>query len=136
MSVQIPEKFDDFIAGSEYIWFTTVNDEGMPQPTPVWFVRDGESFIIYTIEGSKKVSNIEGNPKVALGLADEGAGTYFVVHGEATLDHSIPAAKNNTAYMAKYTEGIGYIGMTPESFSEQFSVPVRVTATHVRGEVE
>lgn len=136
MAVQIPAKFDDIIASSEYIWFTTVNEVGMPQPTPVWFVRDGDTFIIYTPPDSKKVTNINANPKVALGLANDDAGDYFVLHGEASADPAIPAANRNAAYLAKYTDSIAEIGMTPDSFIERFSLPIRVTPSHVRGEVE
>ena len=42
------------IEKSEYIWFTTVRDDGMPQPTPVWFVRDGDSFLIYSTPGRRR----------------------------------------------------------------------------------
>ena len=49
MSIVIPEKFDEIIEKSEFIWFTTVREDGMPQPTPVWFVRDGDSFVIYSM---------------------------------------------------------------------------------------
>jgi PPOX class probable F420-dependent enzyme len=136
MAAQIPAKFDDIIAKSEYIWFTTVNEDGMPQPTPVWFVRDGDTFIIYTPSDSHKVGNIHSNPKVALGLANEDAGDYFVVHGEAQFDQSLPSANQNAAYMQKYIKGIAEIGMTPTSFAQRFSLPIRVTPSHVRGELE
>ncbi len=136
MPAQIPAKFDGIIANAEFIWFTTVNDEGMPQPTPVWFVRDVDTFVIYTPPDSHKVENINASTKVALGLANEDAGNYFVVHGEAMADHSIPPANQNTAYMSKYAESITEIGMTPESFIQRFSLPIRVTPSHVRGEIE
>lgn len=137
MAVPIPEKFDDLIANAEYIWFTTVNDDGMPQPTPVWFIRDANNtFVIYTPPASHKVGNIRANPKVALGLANDDAGDYFVVHGEAKLDDSIPPANRNAAYLDKYRDSIAGIGMTPDSFIETFAQPIRVTPVHVRGDIE
>src|SRR5688572_18541946 len=30
------------------IWLTTIDRKGTPQPRPVWFIWDGESFLIYT----------------------------------------------------------------------------------------
>ena len=90
MSVAIPEKFDAIIETSEFIWFTTVREDGMPQPTPVWFVRDGDSFVTYSMPNAYKVKNIRANPKVSLGLANADAGNYFVLQGEAVIDESIP----------------------------------------------
>ena len=30
----------------EVIWLTTVDGQGMPQPSPVWFVWDGSTILI------------------------------------------------------------------------------------------
>jgi PPOX class probable F420-dependent enzyme len=134
MSASIPEKFNERIEKSEFVWFTTVREDGTPQPTPVWFIRDGDTFLIFTPPDSHKMSNLRSNPKVALGWADDTASEYVVVMGEAKFDDSTPPANQVPAYMEKYTQGIKDIGMTPESFSKRFSQPIRVTPTHVRGE--
>ena len=136
MPVEIPAQFHDLIANAEFVWFSTVRADGMPQPTPVWFVRDGATFLIYTIPGSQKAINIAANAKVALSWANEDAGDYCVVMGEAAIDATTPPANRHPLYFAKYRESIGDIGMTPESFIERFSLPVRVTPVHVRGDIE
>ena len=135
MSAQIPEKFNERIETSAYVWFTTVRADGMPQPTPVWYARDGDTFLIYTTPGSQKVNNIRANSKVALGWSNEDAGEYVVVMGEASFNEGTPAPSKNAFYFGKYREGITEIGMTPESFDATFTLPIRVTPTHVRGEV-
>ena len=136
VSVAIPEKFNDLIEKSEFIWFTTVRADGMPQPTPVWFVRDGDTFLIYTTTGAQKARNIAATPKVALGLANGDAGDYFVVQGEAAIDQATPKPTQMSAYFQKYKDGITEIGMTPESFDETFTLPIRITPTLVRGDIE
>ena len=133
MSVEIPEKFNDMLEKSEFCWFTTVRADGMPQPTPVWFVRDGDSLLIYTEPTSQKVRNIRANPKVALSVANEDAGDYVVVQGAARIDPSIPPADRMPAYFQKYQDLIAEIGYTPESFVAQWSLPIRVTPLHVHG---
>ena len=50
------------------IWLTTVRGDGTPQPSPVWFLWDGETFLIYSQPGAPKVRNIARSPKVALHL--------------------------------------------------------------------
>jgi PPOX class probable F420-dependent enzyme len=136
MSVAIDPKFDEIIANSVFVWFTTVRADGMPQPTPVWFVRDGDSFIIYTIAGSHKTRNFSDNPKVSLSWANQDAGNFCVVMGEVKVDDSIPPANVQPAYIAKYRDAIAEIGFTPETFIETWSVPLRITPVHVRGTVE
>ncbi len=136
MSVEIPEQFNEIIDHSEFAWFTTVREDGMPQPTPVWFVRDGDTFLIYTEPNSQKVRNIRANPKVALGLANEDAGDYFVLQGEAAIDETVPPANRMPLYIQKYIKSIADIGFTPETFVQRWSLPIRVTPVRVRGEIE
>ncbi|MBK8026547.1 MAG: pyridoxamine 5'-phosphate oxidase family protein [Chloroflexi bacterium] len=134
MSSVIPPEYDDLIAKAYYVWFTTVRQDGMPMPTPVWFVREGDSFIIYTTPGAAKLTYIQANFHVALSFTpDADAGNYFVVLGTAQVDQTIPRAIGNAAYMAKYGEGMAATGMTAEQLSEAYNVPIRVRPIRIRG---
>ena len=47
------------------LWLTTVRADGQPQSSPVWFVWDGRTFLIYSLP-SQKVPNIRRSPRVSL----------------------------------------------------------------------
>lgn len=134
MSVEIDEKSAKLIEKAYYIWFTTIRDDGTPQPTPVWFIREGDTFIVYSEPKAQKLKNIRANSKVALSFADDAEGEeYIVITGEATLDDNPPTpVLNNPAYRAKYDAGIIRIGMTTESMSAAYSTLIRITPTRVR----
>jgi len=135
MSADFTPEFLERIEKAYYLWFTTVREDGMPQPTPVWFIWENGTFLIYTASQSQKHRNLEDNPHVALNYNnDADAETYLVIMGEAKVDHTAPPATQHPAYFAKYETGITDIGMTPESFAQRFTVPIRVTPTHVRGQ--
>ncbi len=135
MTIEIKPEFAERIRRAYYVWFTTVRDDGMPQPTPVWFIWQDDTFLIYSVPSAQKVKNIRQNPKVALGYSEsDDAGDYLVIMGEAKIEASAPPIHQNPAYVAKYKDGIKDIGYTPESMAQSFSVPIRVTPTHVRGE--
>jgi PPOX class probable F420-dependent enzyme len=135
MSVEIPEKFMQRLQNAEYIWFTTVRADGMPQPTPVWFVWDNGTFLIYSNPQAQKVRNIINNPRVALSFNDNpDASEYLVIMGEAQIDSNTPSPVDMAAYHAKYKQGIIEIGMNDDSFRQTFSAPIRVTPVSVRGE--
>ncbi len=135
MTADITPEFAERIRNAYYVWFTTVREDGMPQPTPVWFIWQDGAFLIYTVPGAQKVKNIRKNPKVALGYsASEDAEDYLVIMGEAVIEENAPLANQVPAYREKYDEGIKDLGMTLESFVRTFSTPIRVTPTHVRGE--
>ena len=104
MSVEIPAEFAALLEAAEYVWITTVRADGMPQPTPVWFIREGDTYLIYTIPDSQKVINLKANPKVALSWSNDDAETYVVVMGEVRIDQSAPPANQNAPFLAKYRE--------------------------------
>lgn len=113
------------------VWLTTVRPDGQPQSSPVWFVVDGDEFLLYSLAGTPRTANIASNPRVSLNLdSDAGAdvvsieGTARIVDGPPNLEHA--------AYQQKYATGITRIGHTPESFSERYSVPIRITPVRWR----
>jgi len=115
------------------IWLTSVGGDGTPFPTPVWFLWEDPTFLIYTQPGSLKLRNLAGNDRTALNLnSDEWGGSVVVFHGEAHPAPGEPAATLNPAYIAKYRQAIADINMTPESFDGDFSTAIRFTPTHVR----
>ena len=115
-------------------WLTTVGPDQTPQPSPVWFLWDGESILIYSRPAAPKLRNIERNPRVALNLDGDGRGGDIVVlTGDARIDPGAPPADAVPDYVAKYREAITQIGMTPERFAQAYSVAIRMTPTGLRG---
>jgi PPOX class probable F420-dependent enzyme len=116
------------------VWLTSVTRAGSPLPSPVWFLWDGaESVVMYSLPGAR-VRNIEANSRVALNFAGDGRGGDIVVlSGSAAVDAGAPSADAASDYRAKYDAHIARIGMTPETFAQRYSVPVRIHLTDLRG---
>ena len=115
------------------IWLTTVRKDGMPTPTPVWFLWEGEGFLIYSQPGTHKLRNLSANIKASLNLNTDASGDSVAVFtGTVGVANDAPPALQNPAYLEKYREGIHAIRMTPESFSKDFSVPLRFHVEKVR----
>lgn len=114
------------------IWLTTVNGAGQPQSSPVWFLWDGGTILIYS-RPSQKVNNITRHPRVSLHLNDNGRGGDIVsIEGIAVLDRAAPAADQLPAYLTKYRDGITRIGMDPAGFASAYSQAIRVTPSRIR----
>ena len=111
----------------------TVNGRGAPQPSPVWFLWDDGSILLYSRPDTAKLRNIEGNPRVAMHLNDEGRGDDVVIlSGRAAVSDDRPAHEL-PAYVDKYGGLIERNGWTPESFAADYAVPVRIRPTRLRG---
>ena len=117
------------------IWLTTVDSMNTPQPRPVWFVWDKDSFLIFSQPRAHKVAHIKKNSSVSLHFNTDKTGDQDVIVyiGTATIDEKSKPAYKVPAYFKKYKTGIQELGMTPEQFSKEYSVAIRVKPSSVRG---
>jgi PPOX class probable F420-dependent enzyme len=115
------------------VWLTTVSEDGTPQPTPVWFLWDAGSVLIYSKPNTPKLRNIARRAGVSLNLnSSADGGDVVVLTGTAEVDPQAPPADQVAAYLAKYGAEIVNIGMTSDSFAREYSVALRVTVRRVR----
>lgn len=122
---------------SEYfVWLTTVDANGTPQPRPVWFIWEKDSFLIFSQAKAHKLKHIQKNPQVSVHFnsADKkGEKRLIVFTGTARFDKSVAPAHKLRAYVKKYKDGIVGLGATPEQFAGEYSVAIRITPTKLRG---
>ncbi len=122
------------LARDTVAWLTTLDEDGMPQPSPVWFLWDGETVLIYSKPNAPKVRNIERHGRVAFNFNSDAHGEDIVIlTGEAVIDRDAPLATGVAAYLTKHEQGIASIGMTPEAMAADFSTAIRITPMKLRG---
>jgi PPOX class probable F420-dependent enzyme len=70
--VEIPENLRDLFQFSNpiVVALATVNPDGQPQVTPVWFDFDGQYIIVNTARGRQKDRNMERDSRVTLMILD------------------------------------------------------------------
>jgi PPOX class probable F420-dependent enzyme len=119
------------------IWLTTVDEDGTPQPRPVWFHWDGKTLLIFSERNKAKLRHIARNPRVSLHFnTDEEGGDVAVLIGKAKTLAKPPDPNRVRTYIRKYTKGIKDIGMTVEEFRESYAIPILVTPQAMRGFIE
>lgn len=124
---------DARLRAEQIIWLTTVSESGKPQSSPVWFLWDGEEFLIYGSKDGRKTRNISANPHVSLHLDGDGAGGGIVIfEGAARIDPAGPSADSVDGYVAKYGGRIESFGWTLESLARDYPHVIRVTPTRAR----
>jgi PPOX class probable F420-dependent enzyme len=116
------------------IWLTTVRPDMTPQPSLVWFLWDAGKLLIYSKPNTPKLRNIAQNPTVALHFdSDTHGGNVIVLTGTAIIDRQAPSLDKIPAYAEKYATNIAGMKLTPASFGQAYSVPIRVTPARLRG---
>jgi PPOX class probable F420-dependent enzyme len=117
------------------IWLTTVDSNLAPQPRPVWFIWEEDSFLVFSQAKAYKVKHITKNPKVALHFNTDETGEEHVIVfvGNASINANCPPPHKVPAYFKKYRSGIADLNMTPEEFSREYSTAIRIKPAEVRG---
>jgi PPOX class probable F420-dependent enzyme len=132
-SPKIDETVERRLRDDLVIWLTTVSEDGTPQPTPVWFLWEAGSALIYSKPNTPKLRNIARRAGISLNLnSSADGGDVVVLTGTAQVDPQAPPADQVAAYLAKYGQEIIGIGMTSDSFAREYSVALRVTVRRVR----
>ena len=115
----------------QIVWLTTVNAEGQPQSSPVWFLWENGTFLHHS-KADQKIRNISRHPQVALHLNDRHGGDVVSIEGTAEILPDNTAASIRPAYLEKYRDGIKMLGLTPEQLVDEYPVAFRITPTRFR----
>jgi PPOX class probable F420-dependent enzyme len=91
--------------------------------------------LIFSQPQAQKVKHIRKHTRVALNFNTDESGDKQVIvfTGEARIDETSRAAHEVPAYLEKYKDGIAALEMTPEEFSREYSIAIKIRPTEVRG---
>jgi PPOX class probable F420-dependent enzyme len=97
------EEQDEFLAGPELLSIATLNPDGSPHVTPMWFLyRDGRFYLTGRRAGRIKLKNIERDPRIYFSVYNTRP-PYLAVSGPATAVVTTEGASEFAAAIrAKY----------------------------------
>ncbi|WP_019815513.1 TIGR03667 family PPOX class F420-dependent oxidoreductase [Saccharomonospora saliphila] len=128
LTPQFRRRLDDEVA-----WLTTVTRSGRPAPRPVWFVFDGEAFVVFSEPGAAKVRHLARQSRVTVHFnSDAGGGDVLVVHGSGELDPDLLPSRA-PGYLDKYEPSYPVIGHDRDSFDATYSTAIRITPDRAWG---
>lgn len=139
MTIDLASEFGQRVAqrlrDERIIWLTTVRADGRPEPSPVWFLWDGEAIVIFSQPDTVKIHNIAKRPKVSLNLnSDYYGGDVIIISGEARIVPDIRAADAFPALVEKYRDNLDNPGsVSTGQFTNEYSVAIQITPTGLRG---
>jgi PPOX class probable F420-dependent enzyme len=112
------------------IWLNSVRPDGRPHAVAVWFLWDGETFLIFSRPKNQKVRNLRENVQVLLAVDDTHNGADpITIEGMATLLPAGEVSATFPAYLEKYGSEIKNIGFTPEQMAAEYSQAIRIIPT-------
>lgn len=109
------------------LWLSTVKPDGKAHLVPVWFLWDGETFLIFS-KPDQKIRNLKQNTSVMLGLDDtHGGADPILFTGVAELLPPGEVTPSMPAYAEKYAARLAEYKWTGESMGKVYSEAIRIT---------
>ena len=113
----IPNEYHDLFKDEtkSFLFLATINTDGSPQVTPVWFNTDGKHILINTAAGRVKDKNMRARPNVALCITDSADPyRYIQIQGKVVGFTTEGADDHIDALAFKYTGKEKYPWRKPE----------------------
>jgi PPOX class probable F420-dependent enzyme len=112
------------------IWLTTVRPDNRPHMVAVWFLWDGEKFLIFSQPNTQKLRNLRHSSHVTLALDDShGGGDVIVIDGEAELLTNPDVNATLAGFAQKYDAFLKRMGMDAATLAKSYSQGIRITPT-------
>lgn len=128
MTEHFPEAVLAILDAPEFATLATIQPDGQPQLSVVWFARDGDDLLISTVQGRRKYLNLVADPRATvLVYPKANPYTYVEVRGTVTLT-TAGGRELIDRLNAGYTGGDRYTG---DDGSDNVRVVVRLTPTKV-----
>lgn len=119
------EKVRDFLREVRFATVATINSDGTPHQTVLWYELRGDELVLNTARGRVKDRNLLRDPRLSLCVED--AYRYVTVHGVATIvDDQTTAQEDIRRLAVRYHGAEKGERMSRESFQNQERVSLRL----------
>ena len=100
------EELSSFLKTQISLQIGTINKDGSPHLTTMWYFYDGESFVFHTYTKSQKIINLQKDPRIT--LLTEAGSQYsdlqgIIVYGNAKIING----KDSLEEVIRYMEMVG-----------------------------
>ena len=114
-------------------WLTTVDLNGQPQSSPIWFLWVDDEVFLYSHKTAKRNANLAERPQVAFNLnTDPGGDDVVTMEGVARFDPDGPPCSQHPAYLEKYGGFLADYGWDAGHMDREYPIVVRITPTRWR----
>jgi PPOX class probable F420-dependent enzyme len=128
--LELSEAVRAFLEEVRFAVAATINSDGTPQQTVVWYELRGHEIIMNTAKGRLKDRNLRRDPRMSLCIED--GYRYLTIKGRAVLDET-NAQKDIEALLIRYYGPERTREMMRTQFSKEHRVTVRLRIEKISG---
>ena len=119
-----------FLAEKRFAVLATINRDGTPQLTTMWYELQGDEVLMNTADGRVKAHNLRRDQRVAICVED--GYNYVTLSGMVRLDDDQATAQADIQRLAtRYHNPAKAEQMMRDTFSKQQRITIRMTIERV-----
>ncbi len=122
MPVQLSEAVRAFLQEPRFAVLATINKDGTPQLTTMWYLLEGDIIVMNTKVGRTKERNMRRDPRISVCFED--GYSYLTISGTVEMIDDPKIAQNDIYRLAMRYDGEE---AAKRQMEEQFSKETRVT---------
>ncbi len=127
---QLDDKARAFLSERRFAVLATINGDGTPQQSTMWYDLRGDRIMMNTAVGRLKERNLKRDPRISLCVEDEYH--YVAIKGIVELDYDHDRAQSDIHALAVRYEGAESAErQSHDSFSKQDRVTIYITIEKV-----
>ena len=127
---KLSDKVRAFLEEKRFAVLATINRDGTPQLTTMWYELQGDEIMMNTADGRVKAHNLRRDPRIALCIED--GYHYVTLYGAVQLDDDQSVAQAGIHHLAvRYHNPAKAEQMSRDQFSKQRRISVRMTIERV-----
>jgi PPOX class probable F420-dependent enzyme len=126
----LDDKVREFLSERRFAVLATINGDGTPQQSTMWYELQGDRIMMNTRVGRLKEKNLKRDPRISLCIEDEYH--YVAIRGVAELDYDPDRSQADIKALAiRYDGQEDGEQMSRNTFSKQDRVTIYMTIEKV-----
>ena len=97
----LPDHVRRFLAEPRYAAVATIDEDGAPRQAVVWFLLDGDTIVINSLEGRRWPTNLRRDPRISIAVTDATDQSWVGLTGTVEIVDDPARAQADIAAMAR-----------------------------------
>ena len=127
LTTSLPAHVRAFLSEPRFASVSTVDDDGAPRQAIVWFLLDGDTIVLNSLDGRRWPSNLRRDPRVSIAVTDGVQQSWVGLTGTVEVVDDQAQAQADIAAMARRYEPTGDPPDAEELIARRFSKQKRVS---------
>jgi len=124
LAVELSDTAREFLGEQRFAVLATINKDGTPQQTVMWYELQGDEIMMNTAHGRLKDRNLARDPRISICIED---GQRFVtLRGAVTLNDEVETAQADIKRLAARYSGAEQAEKSAANFRKEHRITLRM----------